>query len=675
MAIAIPLILLFAGPAAAIDDDDPALGFLPEDSPIVLAFDIDEIVDYATDVCASWREADRAHCSGALDSISGMLITHEFIPDIWTFYGNLSGVQALSISTEGDFPLIVFSAEDNDDMDLLRRYTLSYFLEKRLKKAVYEIKSALYDYYGNSAEDYDEMHYPENLDELIEGGYLEAMPLNPYTGEPVRVLNDDDHGSPGDIFYGPGYNSYESFTLKVFKLGGSLTFSGWSTDNEFYNDLESILEWWDISDLESMGFSSEQTGGFTIYTRSDTDSVFAAGDRFLVFSTSCEDVHNAIMRYNSGTGFEFDPVDALDTDTAFYRDQANLEGIMEQMHGMMLVEAPADVSWMIDDIWEAAGITELETQYTAGWLEDGMITSARRASLNGEAVDTFMGTMLHADPEPLYTAQYGPLEIIAEVAWANVDDYMFAYIDFLLHDMAPIITEATGAPEGSVSQMLAMVGLSGIEELEKDDFADQMYIWLTSSVERDNGEFIPGLTIALKTETAEDLGYTFVGMIDTMSFMVPEFPFYQGDYDDKNATTFVTDIEELPMTPTIAWTDGWVVESLFREDALEIRDALDRGIMLMPDNLDPANMRIRCNRQELLRGIADIMYIIPEEGVPAMGAVFEVLAQLTGDDEGLMIETTGHGDFVESRAEMSTDLFENMLKVMTYVFHAFEGEM
>jgi hypothetical protein len=91
--------------------------------------------------------------------------------------------------------------------------------------------------------------------------------------------------------------------------------------------------------------------------------------------------------------------------------------------------------------------------------------------------------------------------------------------------------------------------------------------------------------------------------------------------------------------------------------------------MLSPDGLDPVNARIRVNRQGLLRGIADVMFVVPG-GASAAGSILESLALISDPDERLYAEVVGTGEYVEERCYFSIDLFEKLIPALSYIMNA-----
>ena len=64
------------------------------------------------------------------------------------------------------------------------------------------------------------------------------------------------------------------------------------------------------------------------------------------------------------------------------------------------------------------------------------------------------------------------------------------------------------------------------------------------------------------------------------------------------------------------------------------------------------------------------MYVVPKSGVPAMGGVFELAAQLSEPDERLYYEVV-HGDnYVDQKSWFSIGLFEKLGVVFAYFFKA-----
>jgi hypothetical protein len=267
------------------------------------------------------------------------------------------------------------------------------------------------------------------------------------------------------------------------------------------------------------------------------------------------------------------------------------------------------------------------------------------------------------------TAENGPFDIIGEAAWAHPGDYMQAVMDYVLEFAIPALSPDTG--EGGMDPG-AIVGMLGLGENKINTLADQAYVFITSSTKRENGEYLPGITVAVRSDNP-DLPFIATGIADTITFMIPNLPLSSQDFGDENARTWVLDDPDFPLTPTLAWTDGWMVKSLWREDALEARDALANGTLLSPDGLDPANFRLTVHRQELLRGIADVMYAIPESGVALVGIWCEIAAQLSGENEALNMEMVNGDGYMESHCRFSLGLFENLAPVFGYVMKGMEG--
>ena len=68
-----------------------------------------------------------------------------------------------------------------------------------VKQNLHSVQLAL-ERFAVDAEDHG---YPYNIDEVIAAGYLEALPLNPFSGKPMRVLENKAALSPGDFVYEP----------------------------------------------------------------------------------------------------------------------------------------------------------------------------------------------------------------------------------------------------------------------------------------------------------------------------------------------------------------------------------------------------------------------------------------------------------------------------------------
>jgi hypothetical protein len=63
--------------------------------------------------------------------------------------------------------------------------------------------------------------YPRDLGQLRAGGYMEDMPLNPFTGQPMRCINDASEAQPGDFTYtlrfqGGGTGEPDGYTLAAY---------------------------------------------------------------------------------------------------------------------------------------------------------------------------------------------------------------------------------------------------------------------------------------------------------------------------------------------------------------------------------------------------------------------------------------------------------------------------
>ncbi len=698
MAGGLVFLLLVAGPSAALDEESDALGFLPSDAPMVMAFDMDEFMEYATDVGADWRDADVSHFGDALESISLMLATEAGIPDPLTFLSRLSGVQAGYMDPMHETGLIVFSTDNSRDLNVIAHYAIASMVEIEYQKSLDEIYSALGSYFHRTIVDEEtgeEMNpntYPGSLHDLIEEGYLDEMPLNPYTGQPIRVLEPGDEGSLGDVFYKPCHSGdgccggctsdefhsddepehedFYSYMLHSFHIGGIGTKEVWETNYEPYDDLAYELSNFAIHyDPFDMGFIILADEGWDFISQDDAEFAFAFGGCHLVIGDNVETLMLAVEHYESGSGFRFSTPDDFDTDGAICRGQIDMRNGSSMFMGPGHKDMPPDVAELMDNMFSIIGMEAVSMQHTACWLKDGDIQSIRRVELTGEAENSLVGSLVHAQPEILMTAEGGPMEIIGEVAWANPDEWAHAYIDWLFEFVIPMIADEFGAGDMDMNQMLGMVGLGEIQSM---DFGEQLYMLITGSVDRGDGMYVPGMTVLLETDN-EDLPYVMVGLMDSISFMVPDFPFYQANYGDENAVTWVLDCDEFPISPTIAWTDGWVIKGLWREDVLTARDALENGMLLMPDGMDPANIRVHFHRQKLMRGIADTLYEIPESEASFVAGLFELAALLSNQDERLYMELTGGENCIESHQMLSIGMFEDLIPLMAYLVRGVEG--
>jgi len=668
-------------PVMALDEDADSLGFIDPETTMVMAIDIDEMMDYAYGVGDIWRDSERANFIENLHFISEDLTRTESKPDVLTFFGYLAGVQAFSIDPSNQTGLMVFSADNELDTRVLGWYTVAYIQEMRLDKALGVINSALREYYYEAIEDPEtgesssRMTYPETIDMLLEEGYLDAMPDNPYTGEPVRIVDSPDDGDPGDIYYKPGIGygypcgseaaveeeerDYRSYSLTSFRIGGTLTSTGWEKEYEPYGDLSTqLMAFSRMYDPAEMGFETVTDGEWTFLTPNGSDYAFGFGDRFLLFSKNADEIMDAVNRYESGDGFRFTPPADFQTEGAFYRDQADIGIYMEEFGDMESEDLPPEVVGMIYGMYESMGMGALESQHTASWLRVGDIESVRRVVLSGEAMNTMIGTLAYMEPEQLMTASGGPIDLIAEVALSNTNEKVHAYLDFMFESFLPMVVSQMGVEDMDIESMLPMMGLGDIGTM---DFGDHLNVMITASREREDGSYWPGMLAVLETENV-DLAYIASGFVDSVSFMVPDFPLVQMDFGDEDAMTWMVEIDDAPpLTPTIAWTDGWILKGLWREDVLDARDALRQGILLMPDGMSPASMRANCNRRELFRGIADVMYELPWDEVSIVGFAFEILSDLTGPDERLYIEAKPGEGYVEMRCMFSTGLMEELV--------------
>ena len=226
-----------------------------------------------------------------------------------------------------------------------------------------------------------------------------------------------------------------------------------------------------------------------------------------------------------------------------------------------------------------------------------------------------------------------------------------------------MISDEIGMAGMDPNAMLSMVGINNLEDME---FGEQVYVLLTESTERSTGAYVPGLTTIL-VDTEPDIAYTAIGVMDTLSLMVPEFPFTQMESDLDNVFTWTIDAEGCPASPTIGFTDTYMVKGMFREDVITALDAIENGTMFVPDSMEEANSRVHFNRQELFRGMADLAYLIPEDESALVSGVFELLAVLSNEDEHLYIETIQTGMYQETRTELSIGMFEDLVPLMTWL--------
>ncbi len=689
---------LFAPSAAwALDEDSDVFDFIPSDAPQVAALDIDEFLSYARSVGENWRDADKAHFTEALQIFSDILAEKEGKPDVLTFFGHLSGVVAISMDTDGGMPLMAFEAQSGNQ-NVLANYTIAYIAEKHYRSALDEIQEALRSYYSRTVEDPDDPdetisphNYPASLDILIEEGYLDEMPINPYTGQPMQFLDSVEDESLGDVAYIPSSSSrmccggpcgeeegscseedpYITYKLVSFLISGVLSQGPYRYYQDYkpYPDLADRLSLIESLDPEDMGFETEQSGAWTFYNREGSCYAFASSDIFLLFGANVDELEEAVARQRSGNGYHFNPPADFDTAGAFYRDEADLSNLGECVKSALPEEIPMDCAGIMEGMMAGLGIEALSMQHTACWLRDGDIESVRRMELTGEGQRTLVGSLLYAEPKELMTAQGGPFDIIAELAWANPGEYAQGLMDFALEFVMPMVADQTGMEEMDPDMMLGMVGLGELDP----STVEEAYVLLTCSEDRGGGLYLPGMIVAKKVGSP-DVGPIAVGLVDSISFMVG-FPLGMSDFDDENAATWVTDEPKCPISPTIAWTDDWLVASLFREDALAARDALENGTLFSPDGLDPANSRLQVNRQRLMRGAADVLYAIPSDDyvpVAAGGMLFELAAQLSESDERLYFETVSNGEYIESRSIFSLGLIEDLVPVFAYLVKAID---
>ncbi|MCK4720801.1 hypothetical protein KAU08_09085 [bacterium] len=688
------IFLMIPGTALALDEDSESLQFLPPDAPMVMAVDVDEFMQYVNRLERGWRDADTAHLMEGLSTVSNLFSRDELKPDFLTFFNRLSGVQALTMEPGSEIPFMVLAGGDDVDGKIMTNYLVTYILERQTYDNLMTLMFALEDYkyeMDEESEEYLHYGYPADIYDLVEFGYIEEIPINPYTGEPVMFLEPESEESLGDMIYEAG--SYEALTncyptpddeakkddeidegafdmyrIIGFSIGGVNISPGWANNFKSYPDLaDRLLNFGDEYDYVDCGFNVETEGEWLYLSRDDKDFSIAAGGQYLLVSASLDSLYDGVERFEARSGFAFDTPDNFDTDGAIMRWQTDPAAMFDECGATCLTggELPPEVAPMLDQIFENIGMEAIDLQHDAVWLRNHDLEMVRHVELTGEADRSLIGSLVNAEPKELMTAQDGPLDIIGEIAWANPDEFAHAYIDFIFDMILPMVAEESGVDP---QVMLGMVGLGDINNLE---FGEEAYIFITGSEERANGMYVPGISAAIRTDNP-DIGYAIIGLVDTLTFfMGMEAPFYQEETGDDTVFTWIMDSEKCPASPTIAIGDGWVIKGLFQDDVLTIRDALENGEMLSPDGLDPANMRMRVNRQALLRGIADVMYVLPD-GAAAAGSILEILAQLSDDDERLYTEVVSTDEYLESHSYLSIDLFENMVPVLSYIMKAID---
>lgn len=684
-------------PAMALDEDSAALNYIDPASDIVIAVDMDQFNDYTRAVGREWRDADLAHYFGGLQSISDLFTKKSGKPDIWFFIQNLDGVQAISIDHHSTEPLMVFSAGSESELNLLSDYMIAYMLETRYWDSISEIEWAIHDYwmasrdmdgddeYGDDddengdmdeMDDHDmgsmmgaqgEMMYPESLDALIEDGYLDAMPLNPFTGEPIQVVPEGET-SLGNVSYSSTAHGY---LLTTYNVGGYFLRDEDENNWVAYDDLEAELRKLErMHDFEKMGFTANLYNGWHFISRDDGEHVFGFGGNHLLFGTDLERLQGAVDRSMSAEHFMFDDPEGWDISDAFIRQQANLTTIMDNMDEMLPPEVPEA---MVGPLLEGIGLDALLAQHDAVWLERGNVKVVRRLTLSGESEDSLLGTLLNAEPANLMTASNGPFNLVGEYAFANPSEYLSAIMDYAITYILPMAMEEMGmggSDEMDPSMMLGMMGLGDVDNLG----LDELYVLLTESAERKGGYYVPGLVMIWKSDNPE-LAQMDVDLIDSLGFMVPDWPLVRGEYSDENAATWDWENEVCPITPTVAWTDGWLVESLFREDALTAVEALEDGDLFSESPYGMANSRLYMNRQQLMDAAADVFYLCPEGEVAAAGFVFSLAGELSDSNERLYSECVHTDNYVEMTTEFSLGIFEDLLPSFTYIMRAVDSGM
>jgi hypothetical protein len=704
-------VLSLCAGASALNENAPGLGFLPSNSPIVMAVDIDEVMNYAHSVGNTWRDADKAHFMDALGQLTLLMPTDQGGPDMMPFLQALAGVQVVSFDPSTNNAILVLTAGSTTRSDMLVSHAAAVLVGSDYRHAVEKINNALSSYGSRTVtdpetgEDTYPYDYPESLDVLIEQGYLDEIPMNPYTGQKMRIMPADTTESLGNIAYEPAADIYAtpevadesgttpekivytSYKLKAWQVDGVLTMTSYySKDFEPYSDASRRILALGRAGFDKMGFTVEEAGGWKYLTYTRGNQAFASGGRSLLMSKELAPLKEAVSRSEKGEGFHFSSPKAFKTEGAFYRDQTDLTNfesiISKQVGDAMRMSMAAmgrnpetadsttvDESQAIDNLMKGIGFEALASQHSAMWLRNGEIELVKHLELTGKGQGTLIGSMVYSSPKKLMTATGGPFDIIGEGAWANPGEYSKAAMDFGLEFVAPFVAEQMGMPSVDPTPILQFLGIGNVDVSK---LSQEVYVMATSSTKRYDDVYLPGVTVAIHTE-GEDLHYILSGLLDSAALMIPDFPMVATDHGDANAQTWNVKDNYLPFTPTIAWTDGWVVESLWREDALAARDALANGTLLRPGKMGTANIRMTCNRQKLLRGIGDSLYEMPEGELAIGGAITEILALLSGKDEGLLVEMANGDKFTESRCKFSIDLFENLVPALSYIAKGAKG--
>jgi hypothetical protein len=454
-----------------------------------------------------------------------------------------------------------------------------------------------------------------------------------------------------------------SFALRSWHINGVFDIRyGWM-QAKFYPDFRARLQALEARGWDKMGFGVSDIGGWQCFTRAGADYAIASGETFLLVAKSQGDIKLAIDRARAGNGFHFSAPAGFETQGAFYRDQIDLGDLKDKVGQAMSMYGSGTISPMMQEMVpmfaDGLGLEALSKQHTAMFLRNGDIEAVRRIELTGDARQTPIGALVYSEPSELMTAKNGPFELIGEAAWANPGKLPQPLMDYVIEKLAPALNAQMVAGGGEAIDPRSIPGMIGLADTDLTNLASQVYVLATGSEDRGNGRYFPGLTVLVRTDNPE-LHSIVSGMVASLTEAESGVTLHRKDVGDTNAETWVLEDPNIPLSPTIAWTNGWVVESLWREDAMKARDALEKGTLLTPDPEGAANVRVRCNRRELLRGIADATY---DSG---MGGMAEIAAQLSGENERLWVEMVNHGDYTEGQCRFSLGLFEHMARVLAF---------
>jgi hypothetical protein len=84
-----------------------------------------------------------------------------------------------------------------------------------VKNNLHAIQLALERYSSDNNGD-----YPLSIETICITGYLQELPLNPFTGEPMRCISDADTAQSGDFSYEPqrtdGTTAATAYTLRAW---------------------------------------------------------------------------------------------------------------------------------------------------------------------------------------------------------------------------------------------------------------------------------------------------------------------------------------------------------------------------------------------------------------------------------------------------------------------------